>query len=366
MRLQLYSVNILFTVIYTLTITYCANMVPTKRKKVTYILGAGASFGTLPLVKDFPDALKLFSTELRSYISKGDTPKFSKFYTVRGKSLTSLEGYIQMANNVNELANEVANLASFDTLAKRLTIRGESDRLIVIKAILTSFFMYRQAFNPVSFRHDSFFASILGLSAELPENINILSWNYDNQIEKAYSGYSKIGQEQLGEVRRKLNLKIPMGNIENWDGFNLVKINGSADFGHFKDEKFNLNEIDEGNGVMNNCVKEYFRSIDNRVNSNITFAWDSGRYEMFIDKICQMVDKTESLVIVGYSFPYFNKVVDDKILRSMNNLKEIFIQDPNAEYVKETIISLKALKTVGGNSIIPISNLNQFYIPLGM
>ncbi len=48
----------------------------------------------------------------------------------------------------------------------------------------------------------------------------------------------------------------------------------------------------------------------------------------------------------------------------MDNLEEVYIQDPNAVLVGETLKSYNAFKTL--NTFIPVSNLRQFYIPLGM
>lgn len=339
-------------------------MSPNSNKKVSYLLGAGASFGTLPIVDELPEALTGFAESLKRGYGNAYQKNKECFFKSRGTTFNRNQSYQKLVDASIELSNEISRLASFDTLAKRLTIRKEYDRLRQIKAILTSFFMYEQFVKPISYRHDSFFASILGLTDSLPKNINVLSWNYDSQMEKAFDGYINTSPNNLEVARRLLGLKIPMGENNSWDGFNLVKINGTADFGKLVNKQFHLTEsISDKDKLKDECVLSYLASKNKEISSNINFAWDSIHYKNYLEKICRLIAETEILVVIGYSFPYFNKDVDSKIIGSMNNLEKICIQDPNAPLIEETMKSLGVLDNI--TSFSHISNLKQFHIPLG-
>ena len=81
-----------------------------------------------------------------------------------------------------------------------------------------------------------------------------------------------------------------------------------------------------------------------------------------------MIRKSRAMVIIGYSFPYFNRVVD-KDLFNTNMLRglDIYIQDPDAINIAE---SVKALIPESNKSSVRIksivSNLKQFYMPYEM
>jgi hypothetical protein len=47
-------------------------------KNVAYLIGAGASFETLPLVKDFPTELTRFKQGIDKELSKGKIPEIGK------------------------------------------------------------------------------------------------------------------------------------------------------------------------------------------------------------------------------------------------------------------------------------------------
>ena len=74
------------------------------------------------------------------------------------------------------------------------------------------------------------------------------------------------------------------------------------------------------------------------------------------------------LVVIGYSFPYFNREVDRTIVQNMKNLEKVYIQDPYCEDVKESfeaVLSVEQLGKVenGQIKIVPKKNTKQFVIP---
>jgi len=70
---------------------------------------------------------------------------------------------------------------------------------------------------------------------------------------------------------------------------------------------------------------------------------------------------TMILVVIGYSFPFFNRDVDRLIIGEMKNLLKVYIQDPYAADVKETFQAIN--DRIDPNMIIPLDNTKQFLLP---
>lgn len=70
---------------------------------------------------------------------------------------------------------------------------------------------------------------------------------------------------------------------------------------------------------------------------------------------------TEQIVVIGYSFPFFNRVMDREIFGGMPNLKKVYVQDKNPSAVMEAIGAVLPMgKKV---ELVPVSNCEQFYLP---
>ena len=69
-----------------------------------------------------------------------------------------------------------------------------------------------------------------------------------------------------------------------------------------------------------------------------------------------------SLVVIGYTFPFFNRNIDRTLFDAMKNLKTIYIQDPNAENLIQNIRPVLSDRH-SQTKIIPLTNVDQFYLP---
>lgn len=76
---------------------------------------------------------------------------------------------------------------------------------------------------------------------------------------------------------------------------------------------------------------------------------------------------TDVLIIIGYSFPFFNRKTDDEIFKDFvwGTDKRIYIQDPNAEEIREFLIERfwPNFITINDKRITPIKNVKSFFIP---
>jgi hypothetical protein len=284
---------------------------------------------------------------------------------------------------MSKLRDQVILHASIDTYAKKLFITKKRREYEILKVVLSSLFVYLQFQIPTDYRYDAFFASILGNdSLDFNNDVRIISWNYDFQVEMAFSQFSM--NKDLKENQTFLNV-FPDGMAlsDYSERFSIFKINGTTAFInkpfhlHSDDLVKNFDPIDK-NELLRLCIWYYIAAIerDDIAKSTLSFAWESfdkGEFGNVIKTACQTVDGTTALVVIGYSFPYFNRRVDKLLLAHIlkNPAAKIYIQDLNPKNIIEKLNSVLPRKTLP-DLIIPIEAYNttdpnqtkdQFFLP---
>ncbi|XCF06637.1 hypothetical protein ABI125_01970 [Tamlana crocina] len=322
---------------------------------ITYLLGAGASYEALPIVEQIPDKLEGFLNQF--YISSFDfviknqqksrigEKHLFRFNSIEGQKL-EFEKIKTFHKDILWLVNGAKNHTSIDTFEKKLYLQDNHTDLKKLKYILSCFFIYEQTFH-FDKRYDSFFASILESLSEIPSNLKILSWNYDSQLEIAFSRFSN---KTIEESRDILNVfskgNMPTSSAENLNNeFNVFKVNGTTNLKNKKNETYDLIEdydIDEVNLVSSFLEIYSSRKLFSDYEPNMSFAWENFKEESkFYNNLQNSVEETETLVVIGYSFPFFNRKIDKFILDAMPKLKKIYVQDP--KYSKDIIEKIKGL-----------------------
>lgn len=253
-----------------------------------------------------------------------------------------------------------------------MTIQGNLNDLGKLKTITSLFFTYLQSLNKLDNRYDSFFASILGESYfDLPKDITIISWNYDNQFEIAYSKYSNI--TSVLEIEENLNVfhkGVRLDYENSKDKFSIFKINGSTGI-YIKDTSDkvtlikNFDEFGKENFFRDKILIPYLKFMEDPINHkrhSLSFAWEKNHFnkEMFESLFSRVSDATQ-LIIIGYSIPFFNRKIDKDIFKSMPNLKKIIIQDLNPNLIKQRIELL--LETERKIDWVLNTDLYQFALP---
>lgn len=332
--------------------------------KVTYYFGAGASIGTLPIVNQIPDwiedMIKLLSSDsfkLSDHERFDPNDKLSK-YAIQKEFL----------NDLGWLKEHAKNHASIDTFAKKLFLKDNERDLVRLKIALSMYFVLEQAKNETHKRYDAFFASILNDTAyNFPDNIRVLSWNYDFQFEKSYSEYSnnnklKDNQDFLNVITKYSRNK-PSNNR-----FSIIKLNGTTtitDSSGF--QTFNLINTFEGE-ITKELLEYILKTYDNiRKAPNyiygLSFAWERIGYEdrdIITHAKTDTID-TEVLVVIGYSFPFFNREIDREIIKNMKNLRKVYFQAPDAEILKERFLSIR--DDIADSSLLCRYDVGQFLLP---
>lgn len=332
--------------------------------KVVYLIGAGASYGQrkknnvgedipgeivrgLPIVSELDVAIDLYCSSISTRTYRSDS--------------SIVSDYPCLLKELRWLREMCKTYPTIDTYAKKLAVTSDSYNLIRLKNALSAYFVLTQDHNKRDLRYDGFVASIIQDDGTLPKDVSVLSWNYDCQMEYVLRDFSssKSDMYQLwknkGIVCKGFDLPIDCSR------FNLVKLNGTAlfstDNGRFLIERksYELAEFEK------KCKDDYLSW-----RNNLSFAWEKD--DQFYDSILSLVSDVETLVVIGYSFPYVNRTIDRKLIQRMNDLKIVYIQDKAASDVQqsfETLLSSNQQNSLKINELLirPRTAVNQFIIP---
>ena len=353
-----------------------------KKEQFTYLIGAGASANAIPVINNFAKELGNFAKYIEHFEIKEDA--FHDVYGINEKPSEIKERFV---DKTKWLAKECAEHLSIDTFAKKLYLGNRHKELNVLKAIVSEFLLVRQNRNGIDKRYDAFFASILEKNngvLKLPDNIKILSWNYDKQIEYSIAQFyedsnSNSVEKFIQVMPRKDNDNVDIGK------FCLFKLNGTIGGTLKNNKKYIPMEIDyslikekitkkdEQNIVINllqrfyyierkNFHYEYYNTKSQDEYPTITYSWEKNPvFEQIRNEALKATKDTNILVIIGYSFPTFNRILDKKILQNMGYLDKVFIQSPSGS-IEGVIQRFKALYAFDVE-IKPIVNVDEFYIP---
>ena len=337
--------------------------------KVTYLFGAGASAKALPVVQDLAWDIKNMEDRIKRNGLIFPHHEQSKQRPTIPKS----HYQNKLIGDLNWLSSETYKHASIDTFAKKLFLRGknEAPTLRKLKIALSMYFVLRQSEVPADIRYDSFLASILQKDDKdwfkFPEKIRILSWNYDFQLEKACSSYT--GWNSLDENQRFLNVSpkfFPPGKSS--DEFSTIKLNGTTAFLKHASESYyepfdKFFSFDED--LMNRLVEEYPRlmSKESEFYPLLSFAWENWepRGNNITKKAIFYTQDTEVLVVIGYSFPFFNREVDRKIIGAMENLKKVYFQDKQPEKIRTRFQAIR--QDIDPKNLVAYDEVESFLLP---
>jgi len=227
----------------------------------------------------------------------------------------------------------------------------------------------RQILRNPDKRYDNFFSSIFTAEAKLPDQIKVISWNYDFQIERSYLEFNKT--VEINSCRSALGMTSPY----NWADqsmyakkFNVIKLNGSARIKTIDFEGYLFsNSTGDRDSDAEETIDRYLTITQGRepIECELKFAWESKNYNTLFNAIESELSKITVLVIIGYSFPFFNREVDRMLFKLMGNLQKIYIQDINPSDIKESMEEFVNNYNSSGSNIEYFykTNLKQFVFP---
>jgi hypothetical protein len=352
--------------------------------KITYLLGAGASCGCLPIYSSFQQRFERFVTfigSFKDYTNVSDTNKnrFAKLYDL-----------------INKLTEEFKFHNTPDTVAKKYFHSKNTNQLIELKDIIILFFLFEQTSDsilynseqkiikePTDKRYESFIAALLKpipQKIEILENIHVLTWNYDLQFEISFAKYLDKLVFDIQDFLQSFP-KIKLSDTKYIKGnFSIIHLNGIA---YARPEKItgvhntedsiggsHHSDLSMGLYLLN--VYDGFRNpkTNQEIGGNklLSFAWEninsdySLKQNEMLDKALSIAEETEYLIIIGYSFPIFNRAIDLSILNKMKRLKNVYLQTPTANNISNLVYQILEGK-LDKNKIEDIGYHNQFFIP---
>ena len=144
----------------------------------------------------------------------------------------------------------------------------------------------------------------------LPDNLRIVTWNYDTQLEKAFYGFCDDDKLVVDNITFSKNIKRLNGYC------------GTIKPGHLGTE-FNVPWKGSEDDVFSTVIRMFaaYMTSNNAVPADIKFAWETTT-DVFSRNIQQVVQDSTILIVIGYSFPFFNREADQTILNSMASLKK--------------------------------------------
>ena len=343
---------------------------------VVYLLGAGASYGkrheiTLRGIGGRPPK----SSSGRYAIDEG-LPVVNEINTEISYLIEDLkqsdENYESNGSKVGQLIKDLIWLRdessrhmTVDTFAKKLFLQNDSLLFERLKKTLSSFFILEQLKYPADKRYDAFLANILSYpEKKIPNEITILTWNYDSQFEIAYREFNTINQPSASywkEVRNQLGIKD--SHDTKFEEGKIFKLNGTAIFDYF--HSFSL--------LGESCGEDFKNTIGSiaevhsqfNPNNHLYFAWENSPTSPYFRELYPHISNAETLVVIGYTFPYFNRVIDRSIFETMGSLKKIYIQDTYGERIHQNINPVLSVTHTSINKvqIYELKDVDQFYLP---
>jgi hypothetical protein len=240
---------------------------------------------------------------------------------------------------------EAKNHTSVDTFAKMLYLTNDIPGLNRLKATLATYLVMAQAKYGTDLRYDAFLATILrsgppmGIGPPvIPDNIRIVTWNYDIQLEKGFYRYLQNEQEDTRKFTI-YNTITKNPHIKRINGLAWVPMPNYPKRHNYAEAALRPFNID----TVLIALERYstFEANTGEFHFDIQFAWERAPEEINKD-IAPAIKDTTILIDIGYFLPFFNREVDRILLNCMANLKKIYIQvkKPDHEGVKERLQSI--------------------------
>jgi hypothetical protein len=330
--------------------------------KITYLFGAGASAQVLPTIKKLPERIEF----VRNFINENYVYEDEDSLTVKTLTFKKNDAKKYLLNGLTKLYEFSSNHSTIDTYAKKLFLTGRSSEVNELCFFLALYFNIEQKIVGIDARYDTFLISILSSNSyNFPSNLKFLTWNYDLQMELAHERLSNRGI--LDASFDLFNYRLD--DIEK-DKFASIKINGSCNVvdnfrrlyplvSNILTPECKLDDLDFALGFGYSQVNLKNRFYNAGV--NINFAWYSDK--LIMSKVSESYNDTEILIVIGYSFPFFNRDVDRKIIRAMSNLKKIYIQDCTPENIKSRFLSILPDWQKRNIEIIEVKDISEFFLP---
>lgn len=315
---------------------------------ITYLLGAGASFHACPVWKEQGEKMVQMATD---YLM-GAKRNFSK---PKPNGLNDQESILW---DIGYFGTKAIEFGTIDAYAKKIHISNdtyEKKELPRLKHAISIFFTLwelsndrikerkQEPFKDLDPRYLPLLTAVLEETEQgnpkLKSNIKFVTWNYDLQLEKAYKRFCHQSQN-WNDISQSLKFRV---NNKSSD-LDVCHLNGYHGFYYLTDkdktqEEQNVLDRENSNNISilldkigytaDSVNKETIRFTD-----HINYAWETNENSKTARSQAESIfSKSDIVVVIGYSFPSFNKEIDKALFSKLQGRKtRIYYQDPNASF----------------------------------
>lgn len=363
----------------------------------TYLFGAGASANAIPTVNSqiyrIEDLLSILNRKRDNMRENGQLMKGINF-----------EGFDKFVKEIESIYNKIKVHYSIDTYARKLYLT-DSQEYEKLKHFINFYFIFEQLSyskiikslslpstrnsinapeelhqyitkvreNTLDHRYDVFFAALFEKPIKFPDKYKIISYNYDNQIELAFDFYQSFYQSYdtlgiyYGDDQKENNIlrlngftyldnENPNIKVDEIDMCSILKSKISSDL------NFDYAKYDFINAISNYYG---FISGDRKVGTLINYAWDNDKYSNYVKMhSSEIIKYSDNIVIIGYSFPEFNKESDRRIFYHIPEDATVYIQN-TADNIDEIVRRFRQRLHPSHHNLKfeIIASADQFFIP---
>lgn len=287
-------------------------------EKILYILGAGASVNALPLARSVWNNIDQSQPVIPGLLYELENINMNNLL-----QLLNQKDYGVMIEKLKDdfklLAFNAKDFGDVDTYAKYLQIM-RPDELRDLKKTLSSYFVVKQVMHGV--RDKRYLPWLVSLmeTRRFPDNVKILSRNYDFQVELAAGQMGDL-EEVKHEGSGFMHSPSWLTHYPNADStfsdfhlLSLIHLNGIA--GYIETSLSNSGSVFQKQYNTVDAQLQFLEKDD--LSGQMHFAWEkSGYHNKLMKYVMNMIDHITILVVIGYSFPFFNRTVDKKIFEKI-------------------------------------------------
>ncbi len=344
--------------------------------KITYFFGAGASHNSVPITFQLHQQLNRIATNIGSEAALPlfeDTANvFKSFLNQNRLETEGLNVEAKLFAELYILGKKSKEYSTIDTYALYNKYHN-ADNYNKIKHLINLFFTFWQTqaqmdhtgkdvlqWDEIDPRYINLISAIIRKEGEIsiPDNINFITWNYDTQLEKAINLFDK--SKTLLDICNKIKVYPASQSTLS----KIIHLNGISGFLKKKTGEIELIPCDNTKPYYEKMkqISDYYSAVNTIEDSTlIKFSWDSEIANNEALKMAKLViQESDYLIIVGYSFPLFNREADIAMLRTLPHKCKIIIQNPNitTDMFNEYFEKINPPK----NNII-VKDASQFFVP---
>ena len=363
-------------------------------KKTVFLFGAGASANAMPINNQLKDQINKLASNLRR--------QFKSLMSETSGSTEDEDLLNLLIKDLEWLAEKAKGHDTIDTFARYLHDNHFNEDLYRLKVALVIFFelepmtrdQNKGSENPdLDPRYLSFFEDIRpNASGPVPGNYKILSWNYDTQLELGRLRHMDYNDRNpiycLKDSIYALNIVFKYstmisGNCNINDlstEMSVYKLNGVA---CTKSDELHALQNEIGKALTKDNIGGIllgYKNVRNKVTTpTISYAWeeDTIQENNVVQLAIDAVKDAHFLVVIGYRFPEDNREIDNTIIKKMENLEKVYIQDFCPHEVASNFLKIRSdieikpeqLKTGDEPFFVPVpaeKNVNLSNMPVAI